>query len=132
MLMPMQEVVFAKKAAHSSSSSVPLVCMVCRKVMPGRRYFSTSVHGAPVEVQPHQRWLAALPGDVDAVRLVRLDELADVLLQHRLAHAELAAGVEDLLVQEEAVGAVQVADRAGRLRQQVKGRRRAAGSCEWY
>jgi hypothetical protein len=83
--------------------------MVCRKVMPGRRYFSTS-HGAPVEVQPHQRWLAALPGDVDAVRLVRLDELADVLLQHRLAHAELAAGVEDLFVQEEAVGAVQVAD----------------------
>ena len=28
------------------------------------------LHGAPVEVQPHQRRLAALPGDVDAFRLV--------------------------------------------------------------
>ncbi len=61
---------------------------------------------------------------VTLIRLVRLDELADVLLQHVVAHAELAAGIEDLLVQEEAVGAVQVADRACRLGQQVEGRRR--------
>lgn len=82
------------------------------------------VHGAPVEIQPHQRWFAALPGDVDTVGLVRLDELADVLLQHRLAHAEFAAGIKDLFVQKEAVGAIQVADRPGRLGQQVKSWRR--------
>ena len=82
-------------------------------------------HGAPEEIQPHQGWLAPLPGDVDAVRLVRLDELADVLLQHVVAHAELAAGIEDFLVQKKAVGAVEIADRAGGLGQQMKGRRRA-------
>ena len=79
--------------------------------MPGRRYFSTSAMTRRIEVQAHQGWLAPLPGDVHVVRLVRLDELADVLLQHVVAHAKLAAGIEDFLVQEKAVGAVEVADR---------------------
>ena len=62
------------------------------------------------------------------IGLVRLDELLDVLLQHIVAHAELAARIEDFFVQEEAVGAVQVADGAGGLGQQMEGRRRVFGN----
>ena len=48
------------------------------------------------------------------------EQLADVGLEHRVVHAEPAAGVELLLRQEEAVLAVEVADRAGRLRHHVE------------
>ena len=41
-------------------------------------------------------------------------------------HRRRATGTEDLLGQEEAIRAVEFADRAGQLREQVKGRRRSA------
>jgi hypothetical protein len=64
------------------------------------------------------------------VRPVRLDELADVLLQHIVAHAKFAARIENFFIQKKAVGTIQIADRAGGFGQQMKGRRRAVRSCE--
>ena len=82
-------------------------------------------HRLAVEVEAHERGLTALPGDGHALGAVALDELADVLLLRLIGHAELAARVERFLGEEEAVGAVEVADRAGRLGQHVERRRRA-------
>jgi hypothetical protein len=42
--------------------------------------------------------------------LMGLDELADVGFQDFVAHAKAAAGIETLLVQKKAIGAVQIAD----------------------
>ena len=69
------------------------------------------------ELELHQGRLAALPGDRHLGRAVRLDELADVALERRLRHPVPVVGIERLLGQEEAVGAVDVARRpAGRRR----------------
>ena len=76
--------------------------------------------GALEEVEPHEGRLAALPGDVDLLRRLRLQELPDVGLQHVVGHAEPVARVEHFLGQEEAVLAVQVAYGAGGLGQKVK------------
>ena len=76
------------------------------------------------ELETHEHGLAALPGDRDFGRAMRLDELPDVALEQLIAHARAPPRVQLLLLEEEAVGAVQVADRARRLRQEVEGRRR--------
>ena len=76
----------------------------------------------PEEVQPHQGRLTALPGDGDLGDALRLEILPQILLQHLVGHAELAAGVELFLGQEEAVLAVQIADCACRLGQKVERR----------
>ena len=93
----------------------------------GRRVALAQLHGAAEELEPHQRGLAALPGDLDLGRAVRLDELADVELERLVAHARLRVRVQELLLEEEAVGAVEVARRAGRLGQQVERRREGVG-----
>jgi len=72
------------------------------------------------ELETHQRRLAALPRDHHLRPLLRLQQLPDVGVQHLVTHPESAAGVQLLLRQEEAVLAVQVADGACWLRQQVK------------
>jgi hypothetical protein len=46
--------------------------------------------------------------------------LTDVILQHVIAHAEAAIGIELLLRQEEAVLAVKIADRTRRFGKNVK------------
>ena len=77
----------------------------------------------PEEVEAHHRGLAALPRHRDLRRAgVRLDQLPQVGLQQVVGHPEAAARVEHLLGQEEAVLAVQVADGAGRLGQQMERR----------
>ncbi len=76
---------------------------------------------AAEEVEPHHGRLAALPGHDHLGRpLVCGKQLADVALLQVRRHPEPAAWVEHLLGEEEAVLTVQVADRAGRLRHQVK------------
>jgi hypothetical protein len=90
--------------------------------MPGRRYFSTNSMRVPIKVQPHQGRFATLPGDVDHCVWCASMSLADVLFQQSIIHAELATGVQGFFIQEKAVGAVQVAGRAGGFREQVKGR----------
>jgi hypothetical protein len=75
---------------------------------------------AAEEVETHQRGLATLPGDRHLIGLVSVEQLGDVRLEHLVAHPEPVAGVQRLLHQEEAVLAVEIADRAGRLREHVE------------
>jgi hypothetical protein len=51
----------------------------------------------PEEVQPHQRRLAALPGESDLGHALRLDVLARVVLQQVVGHAKAAARIQHLL-----------------------------------
>ena len=81
------------------------------------------LHGTFEEVQPHERGLAALPRHGDRGRRVRLQELANVVLQRPLRHAALGVGIERFLGQEETVRAVQVARTAAGLCQQMEARR---------
>ena len=55
---------------------------------------------------------------------MRLEQLPDVLLEQLVRHPEAAARVEQLLREEEAVRAVEIADGAGWLREQVERPRR--------
>jgi hypothetical protein len=90
--------------------------------LPRRRVPRLEFEGAPEEVDAHQRRLATLEGDHHLVGTpLRREQLADVRLVHVRRHAEPAAGIELLLRQEEAVLAIQVADRSGRLRHHVEG-----------
>ena len=51
--------------------------------------------------------------------LMGLDELADIGFQDLAAHAKAAAGIKALLVQKKAIGALQIADRARGLGQDM-------------
>ena len=73
------------------------------------------------EIEAHQRGLATLPREADGGSMMSFDELADVGLHYLGRHAEVAVRVELFLVEVEAVLAVEVADRAGRLGEDVKG-----------
>ncbi len=102
--------------------------------LPGTPVLLDERHRVAEELDAHQRRLAALPGHGDLGRAVGLEQLAEVLLERGRGHAALLAGVESLLGQEEAVGAVDVAGGPARLGQQVEARgghvprQRGAGS----
>ncbi len=73
------------------------------------------------EGQAHHRGLAALPREHDLVAGVGLQVLSHMLLEHGVAHARVAPVPEQSgLVQVEAVGAVEVAQRARRLDHRVE------------
>ena len=78
----------------------------------------------PEEIQAHHRGLAALPGDhhLRGPR-VALEQLTDIRLLQVFGHPEPAARIQHLLGQEEAVLAIQVADRARGLGHHVEGQR---------
>ena len=82
---------------------------------------------AAEEVEPHQRRLAALPGNRDLGSRLRLEQLPDVGVEQIVRHAEAVARIQHLLREEEAVLAIEIADRAGGLREHVKVTHRAAG-----
>ena len=82
----------------------------------------------PEEIDAHQRRLAPLPGNGDLGGGVRIEQLADVGLEHLVAHPEPVARVQRLLGKEEAIRAVEVADCPGGLRQHVELGRRAQRS----
>ncbi len=84
--------------------------------------------GATEEVDAHEGGLAALPGDGHLGRGLRFDDLPHVGVEQLVGHAEPVPGVERLLRQEEAVLAVEVADRARRLGENVEVRRRGQRS----
>jgi len=88
------------------------------------REFSLELHHAVEELAAHERRLTSLPGD-HYLGLVGMggQQLRDVGTEHVVAHAEVAARVEVLLRQEEAVLAVEVADGARGLGHHVEGRR---------
>ena len=75
---------------------------------------------APEEIEAHEGWLAALPGDRDVWGGLCLHDLSHVRLEDLVAHATSAGGVERLLREEEAVLAVEVAEGAGRLGENVE------------
>ena len=79
------------------------------------------IHRAPEEVESHESRLAALPGDGDLGRVLRFEQLTDVRLHCLVGHAETLAGVETFLGEEEAVCAIEIADGAGRLRENMQG-----------
>ncbi len=115
-----------KNAAHSASSSVPFVWIVYAARWPGCRWRCAISTERRKKSSAHQRRLAALPRDRHLGHArVRLDQLAQVRLEQLVGHAEARARVEHLLGEEEAVRAVEVADRARRLGEQVEGCRRA-------
>ena len=89
----------------------------------GLRVLLLHRHGPTIEVEPHQRGFPALPRDRDLRTPVRGDRLPDVLFHHLVRHAEAAARIQRLLLQEKAVRTVQVAGGAGRLRHHVEGSR---------
>ena len=76
--------------------------------------------GPAKEVDAHQGRLAALPGHGYLAVGLGSDVLAQVLGQQVVGHAEAVARVEGLFGQEEAVFAVEVADGARRLGQDVE------------
>ena len=114
-----------KKAAQASSSLVPLVWTRVLRPLPRGEVVVDELDGAVEELEPHQRRLAPLPSDLhDRNAGVRLDQLTDIGLEQLIGHPEAAARIQHLLGEEEAVGAVEVADRTCGLREQMKGRGR--------
>ena len=59
-----------------------------------------------------QRWLATLPGDRDFVSCGDFKELGQIRLKYRKVHSKHRIGIQVCFVEEEAVGAVKVADRS--------------------
>ena len=53
---------------------------------PCRRCTAAGGHHAPEEIQPHQRRLAALPGEVDFRRVLLGDVLPHIVFQHVIRH----------------------------------------------
>jgi len=92
--------------------------------------FLRQLHRAAIEIQAHKGGLSPLPGNDHLIGLVGFDELMNVILQQLVRHAEPAVGIEDLFVQEEAVGAVQIAGCSRGLHQQVERGRGLSGSRE--
>jgi hypothetical protein len=84
------------------------------------------------EPDTHERGLTALPGDRDLGVGVRLEQLPHVRVEDLVGHSEPVTGVERLLLQEEAVLAVEVADGTARFGQDVKVRRRRRGAIGRY
>ena len=62
--------------------------------------------------------------------LMGLDELADINFQDLVAHAKATAGIKALLVQKEAIGALQIADALRRLGQDMDAGRYSKASHE--
>ena len=73
------------------------------------------------EVEAHQCRLASLPGDHHlGGPCVRLDQLPEIGLEQLVGHAEARARIEHLLREEEAVGAVEIADGSRWLRKEME------------
>ncbi|MNP27596.1 hypothetical protein D3C76_1205160 [compost metagenome] len=86
------------------------------------------VQGPLEKVQAEQGRLAALPGELDFGAGLRRDVALHVVAQHLVVHAEALAGRELLLLlQVEAVAAIEVADRPDRLGHEVQALGRGFG-----
>ncbi len=91
----------------------------------GQRHRLRELHGTAEEVQAHHGRLAALPPDDHLGRVdVGPDQLPQVDLQQVIGHPESAPRIQHFLGQEEAIGAIEIANRPGRLRQEVEHTRR--------
>jgi len=122
---PNQEVVFAEELAPGIVQQYSVCLDGVLDVHTGPCILGCARHRTPVEVEPHEGGLAALPGNRHPAGTLCLDILADISLQQLIRHPEVTAGVELLLGQEEAVLAGEVAGSACGLGQHMEVRRRA-------
>ncbi len=95
-----------------------------RCACPARAYFFSTATARRKKSSPMSVGSPPCQAMVTSGHLVRLDGLADVALHHLVGHAERAVRVQLLLLQEEAVVAVQVAARPGGLGHDVEGLKR--------
>jgi len=81
------------------------------------------LHGAPVEIDPHESWLSALPRYCHLRDLVSFEKLPYIGLVDLIRHPEAASEVEFLFFQEEAVVATEIAGRSRRFGHDMEGLR---------
>ncbi len=117
---PNQEVVLAEKLAPVVIQEDAIGLHRMPDCDAWTRVVCDVVHRALEKVQSHQGGFTALPGDSDFGDTLRFDHLADVGFERLVAHAKAAVGVELLLGEEKAVGAIQVAGCAGWFAQNMK------------
>ncbi len=98
--------------------------MVCGHAHAGGGVFARQRYRTAEEIQAHEGGLAALPGHVSLADLLGLDVLAYILLQDLARSCGTRCRGRSLFLQEEAVGAVEVAGGPARLGHDVKGGRR--------
>ena len=84
-------------------------------------------NGTLEEVESHQGRLSALPGEGDFENVMGGDVLSGVLFEQGVRHAETAPRKQPLFREEEAVLAIEVADCAAGLQQNVKSSWRRSG-----
>ena len=119
-----QEIVLLEEGAPVVVEQDPVGLEGLLNHLPRPAVLLDQLDGAGEEGEPHQRRLAPLPGHRHLGSPVRLQELADVGLEGGLGHPLLVIGVQRILGEEEAVGAVDVAGGTARLGEQVERRRR--------
>src|SRR5664280_2286212 len=71
--------------------------------------FLNQLNRATKKIQSHERRFTALPGNGYRLRLLRLQELANVDIQQIVSHTEIAIGIKSLLGEKEAVLAIEIA-----------------------
>ena len=115
---PTRKLFSLKKAAHSSSSLVALVCIVLRNLLPRPAYCFGQRERRAEKLNPHQRWLATLPGEITSAT----PRWAAISCARRSRAGRRPSGTgrrdRALFGKEEAVLAVEIAHRAGGLGQE--------------
>ena len=84
-------------------------------------------HKAAVKIDAHQCGFAALKRDRDFASAVCLDELGQIGRDEIIRHSKAVAGIQLFLRQEEAVGAIKIADCTSRFCEHVERRRKPLG-----
>ena len=125
-----EKIIFLEKGAHLVVELGAVGLHGVLEALVGPSVFLGVLHRLLKKLQAHQGRLAALPGDGDFRSLVTFEQLLEVSLQQLIRHAKAAAGIEHLLRKEEAVLAVEIADRARRLGKNMKRRRRVLRQCQ--
>ena len=123
---PDQEVVLLQKRRELVIDQRPICLQRVQDPLPRPGVLALQLDRAAEELDAHDRRLPALPRDHHLRRPpVGLEQLTDIALLQLLRHPEAAARIQHLLGEKEAVLAVEIADRARRLRHHVKRDRRA-------
>ena len=117
-----QKVVFFEKSAPVIIEEDAVSLKGVLHDLPRPSVLFNEFDGALEEFELHQGWLAPLPSYGHRGRAVGLQQLADICLERGIGHPVLFVRVQRLLGQEEAIGAIDVASGAARLRQQMEAR----------
>src|SRR6185295_16879902 len=121
---PDEEVVVLEERGPLFVEECPVRLDRVHRALSGLKAALSELDRAPEEIHTHERRFPALPGDRDFGDTgVGLDQLLDVCLEQLVRHAEATTRIKHLLREEEAIRAVQIADGACRLRQEVESTR---------